>query len=38
MFKNIMLIDDDQEILDLLSEYLQDHNFKTTSFNNPYRP
>jgi len=35
MFKNIMLIDDDQEILDLLSEYLQDHNFKTTSFNNP---
>ena len=35
MFKNIMLIDDDQEILDLLSEYLQDHSFKTTSFNNP---
>ena len=37
MFKNIMLIDDDQEILDLLSEYLQDHSFKTTSFNNPLR-
>ena len=37
MFKNIMLIDDDQEILDLLSEYLQDHSFKTTGFNNPLR-
>jgi len=37
MFKNIMLIDDDQEILDLLSEYLQDHNFKTISFNNPLK-
>ena len=32
-----MLIDDDQEILDLLSEYLQDHSFKTTGFNNPLR-
>ena len=37
MFKNIMLIDDDQEILELLSEYLRDHNFKTTSFNNPLK-
>ncbi len=32
-----MLIDDDQEILELLSEYLRDHNFKTTSFNNPLK-
>jgi len=35
MFKNIVIIDDDQEIIDLLEEYLTNHNFKVVGFNSP---
>ena len=37
MFKNIVLIDDDQEIVDLLDEYLRNHNFNVFGFNNPLK-
>ena len=32
MFKNIVIIDDDQEIVDLLTEYLINHNFNVLGF------
>lgn len=35
MFKNIVIIDDDQEIIDLLTEYLTNHNFRVLGYNNP---
>ena len=37
MFKNIVIIDDDQEIIDLLNEYLSNHNFNVFGFNNPLK-
>ena len=37
MFKNIVIIDDDQEIIDLLNEYLTNYNFNVTGFNNPLK-
>ena len=37
MFKNIVIIDDDQEIIDLLNEYLTNHNFNVFGFNNPLK-
>ena len=37
MFKNIVIIDDDQEIIDLLMEYLTDHNFNVVGFHSPLK-
>ena len=37
MFKNIVIVDDDQEIIDLLNEYLTNHNFNVFGFNNPLK-
>ena len=37
MFKNIVIIDDDQEIIDLLTEYLINHNFSVFGFDNPLK-
>ena len=37
MFKNIVIIDDDQEIIALLTEYLTNHNFNVFGFHNPLK-